>query len=230
MSVSKIGNLAALKALVAGLDILDQKQAPSDLETDSVKVVANLDMGSLVMEPITLVLLGPPLIGAADSVSWEIVGDGTGTFVNQNEFYQMRADRHVVLTEICLGVDYDALGLAADIAAGVKSHMFHYKSGPGSFSYNTTAAIEQWYFAQASRQEYYWSFPFWDSSSRNDPASFVSTSPVVARGPSSIFVQANARFNITVARDPIGNWPANTRFFGFAVGYAIPVGCKLPWM
>jgi hypothetical protein len=223
---SEIGNKRLMRVLADALQIKDVKQYPGELEVDTVKVVAGLDVGSMAIQEFQLVLLGPPVIDTFDNMLWEIIGDGqVAPLNNPGEFVQRTVDRHFVITSIEIGVDYDAAGLAADVAAGASSNMSHYKSSSMLFAYFNAASIERWYMALAGTEIYKWSFPFWSSRNRDAAQNVIN-----ANGPNSIFVPAGQSFAIGIARDPIANWPANTRMIGFASGYSVPVGCALPWM
>jgi len=220
---SEIGNKGLLRTLAGALGIIDVKQAPSLLDTTDVKVVAGLDIGSSVMEPIHLVLLGPPVIDVETGYTWEIVGDGGGDFTNNGEFYQRRPDRHVIITDWYMQVQYDAAGIAAD--AGATSDIYFQRQSAQSFSYLTAGNIEQWYFAGTSRY-YQVAFPFWQSNKR-DAAGNIH--PGMSAG-QSLFIPAGESYAITISHVPIVPWPANTRLVGWVNGYALPVGCQIPWL
>jgi len=222
---SEIGNKALLRALGVGLEIMDVKQAPSQLDTDSVKVVADLDLGSMNLQPFSVQTSSFEL-SPETGLTWECVGGGEATFPS-TEVLMRDPTRNVIITGIHVNIDYDAAGLAADVAAGMSVSMSMFEGVVAGLAaiYRTVGNISSFYKARAGRESYDWNFPFWESNERDTARTIITSSYK-----SSIFVPAENIFAIGITRDILSGFPANTKFFGSIIGFTVPKGCKLPWM
>jgi len=223
---SEIGNKRLMRTLAAALGILDVKQAPGRLDTSDVKVIAGLDIGSASIEPIHKTLLGPPSIVGETGYTWNLVGDDGGDPVFAGDvYYQRRADRHVIITDWFLQVQYTVAGIAAD--ADTWADVFTYRMSADNFSFRNAGVVQQAYYATNPIQYYNICFPWWQTPYRSPAANNPIAGPAAGQ---SIFVPAGEGFSLTISHVPIAVWPAGTVLHGQFNGYAIPVGCKIPWM
>lgn len=222
---SEIGNKRLMRALANALQIQDVKQFPGVLEVDSVKVVAGLDIGSMALEPFSVNTSSFEL-SPETGVTWECVGDGLATFPN-TEVLMRDPNKNVVITGIQIAIDYDAAGIAADVAAGMSVSLSLFQGVVVGLAaiYRTCGKVSSFYLARAGQENYEWTFPVFESNERDAARTIITSS---YNG--SIFVPGENIFAVGITRDILSGFPANTKFFGSVFGYTVPKGCKIPWM
>lgn len=215
---SEIGNKGLLRRLAAALKILDVKQFPSRLETDSVKVVAALDLGPNSFAQWQAY----QVIGAAGlfTLSWQLFGGaGSGNFPTAAN--DPDKDNDVVILGMHIAVQLDAAGAAA--LAGQRVVIVHQRQALGATIGVLTMGIINTQAIAGPQLYYDWSFPFWSSKP-------VGASTPYAFGPESVYVPAGSIYSLVIATSGGGAWPANTDVTVEAFGIKVPKGFRGPYL
>jgi len=215
---SEIGNKAMLRRLAEALRILDPKQAPSVLETDSVKVVAPLDLGAETFDQWQA--YESISVAGLFTLQWQLFGGaGSGTFA-QAAFDPDRAF-DVIILGMHVGFQFDAAGVAA--LAGDRILIEHnrqaYKATVGSL----TMGVIQLQPIAAPQTYYDWSFPFWSSKPSG-------ASTVYSAGPETIYVPGGSKYLLIFGTASGAAWPANTTCTVEALGIRVPRGFRGPYL
>lgn len=212
---SEIGNKSLLRRLAKALNVLDQKQVPSQLETDSVKVVAALDMAPQAWEDFQV--YGYTAGIGVDHVTCRLISDATDDFSYFDPAIQLSSEYDYVIHNIYLSVYFDVAGAAA--AAGKHIIFGMYRQSSTSGASVLTMGIFRDKTIVAADRLYKWSHPIWQYDTT-----------FYGNGGGPIFVPAGTKLHFTIATNDASVFPANTQINVEAVGMKIPKGFRGPFL
>lgn len=223
---SEIGNKGLMRTVGKALKVLDPRQAPSQLETDSVKVVAPLDLGSSVCEGWQL-SEGSISLGGLVGGSWYIVGDNPAASLFPDVNLPSDPNYDVLITSIAVWIKYTIGGIGVDVNR-VISLSFLVKAAGTTIAYVDAGTLLPWFIVRNNRTWYNWVFPYWRDWDSIGGVGAVITSNVVSNFGKGIFVQGGGNFGLLVGRDAGGTFPADTIMSVSAQGLRVPKGCRFP--
>jgi len=228
---SGIGIRSVLRALGAALEIEDVTQAPSQLDTESVKVVAGLDPGMFGMQQHQLFGAAVSLAGIASAV-WTPVGtpqDVAGIAATNR--FETNQQREVVILGMRVRVAYTAPGAVLDNPATMGIE-FQRQAAGNVISSVEESTFRKWTVTDGSRLIFDWTFPWYQNQhvSPGDPEVWVEGGDIMSMP--YIYVPAGSAFRISVTKVSGGaaTWPAGTELRLTAFAVSCPKGMRPPAM
>lgn len=237
--MSKLGNLSVMRALGKALGIIDVRQAPSDLDTSAIKVVAGLDTGMIAEEQHQLG--GQALIGGLSAWNWQAIGSDAGisTPVALNSpfaTWRNNADRAAVILGLRIEIGFAGY---APIPAEVGKRMVlkEYRQANNSpVSVQSLSSFRPVFQVDPDRGLYVWSYPMWGEGvySGSDPIGLISNTPIMAASP--IYVPAGSRWGLSMqyweppGTNALAAWPAGTVVNVDIFLVSCPMGMRPPGM
>jgi hypothetical protein len=198
--VSGIGNRSALRALGTVLQVEDVKQAPQELDTSTVKVVAGLDPGMMGGGQVQLVAQGS--VAGLTGASWLAIGPPTFSPAPASLNSSLSTIRQNAQIEcVILGLRIE-VGFVEPIAAGDLSSLIEIREFRQAAE-NTASVVRLSSFrgglvVDPLQDRYIWSYPMWMHARMDgsDAEPFVNVPPVMAASP--IYVPAGSVWGLEV--------------------------------
>jgi len=235
--MSRIGNRRIMRALGAVLGIEDVKQAPTELDTSTLKAVASLDPGMMGMGQVQLVAQAS--VAGLTGASWLAIGPATfspAPAALNTSLSTIRANGEIEC--VILGLRIEVGFTEPIVAVNNLIEIREFRQAAG----NTTSVLRCSSFrgglqTDQYQDRYIWSYPMWQHArmrTQGEAATLVDGgNPIMAASP--IYVPPGSVWGLEVQywQDDMANliaFPAGTTVdvHGFVV--TCPKGMRPPGM